>query len=362
MRERINKYKKEKSDEEFAKVVWKEKDFYLSVNPYNLSLNKFKALPEDLKNKYIGFGLGLSDEMFDLIKSNKNLVKRYKEISERKVENKLDLNNTEFLVCSDEIKNKYISNKIEKGDGISSEEFQFCDHEVKKLYIEKGYSVSDEHFELCDNELKKLYIQKLDLKTKNFSLTQFKLLNDELKKLFIDKAIEFEMSGPGNQWYGISPDIYNSNLLKYYLDKKIESNLDLSRREVEILSDELKDYFIEKMAKMGKNLNVFSNYFLKQIYDENITKFQIYSKELKYQILRYFKDSNKRLQGEFFMYDFFDHLSVDLKEFVLKEFDLDFAHLSSKSFRQLPDELKRIYLERGKNFGQEQLNWKEKNM
>ena len=40
-----------------------------------------------IKNKYIGFGFDLTDKMFDLIKNDNELVKRYKETSERKVEN-----------------------------------------------------------------------------------------------------------------------------------------------------------------------------------------------------------------------------------------------------------------------------------
>ena len=70
-REKIDKYKKGLSDEEFAKLPYKEKDTYMSVYvkmDKPLSYEQFVELPEDLKNKYVGFGVGLSNEQFESIK------------------------------------------------------------------------------------------------------------------------------------------------------------------------------------------------------------------------------------------------------------------------------------------------------
>mgnify|MGYP003348685181 CR=1 FL=1 len=50
-----------------------------TLNNFMLSLTIL-----DLKNKYVGFGVGLSDNQFELIKGNSKLVKRYAEISNRK--------------------------------------------------------------------------------------------------------------------------------------------------------------------------------------------------------------------------------------------------------------------------------------
>ena len=87
-RETINKYKNGLSDEEFAKLPYKEKEYYIAVyvkTDKHLTDNQFKNLPEDLKNKYVGLGVGLSDGQFDMIKDTK-LLKRYADITNKKFE------------------------------------------------------------------------------------------------------------------------------------------------------------------------------------------------------------------------------------------------------------------------------------
>jgi hypothetical protein len=42
----------------------------MAINPSGIDFVKFKMLSKDLKNKYIGFGFDLTDEMFDLIKGS----------------------------------------------------------------------------------------------------------------------------------------------------------------------------------------------------------------------------------------------------------------------------------------------------
>lgn len=86
-KETIEKYKGGLDDYEFRKLSYEEKERYLDVYPSmdkKLSDSNFENLPEDLKNKYIGFGIGLTEPQFNLIKDNKNLVKRYIQITERK--------------------------------------------------------------------------------------------------------------------------------------------------------------------------------------------------------------------------------------------------------------------------------------
>jgi len=95
-KEKIELYKNGLSDEEFAKLPYKEKEFYMAVYVTMntlLTYEQFKILPEDLKNKYIGFGVGLSDEQFEIIRDNRNLVKRYIEISNRKFDEYIKSNN-----------------------------------------------------------------------------------------------------------------------------------------------------------------------------------------------------------------------------------------------------------------------------
>jgi len=83
------------SDEDFARLPYKEKEFYIDIyvkKNQPLTYEQFKILPEDLKNKYIGFGIELSSEQFELIKDNRNLLKRYIEITNRKFDNLIKTN------------------------------------------------------------------------------------------------------------------------------------------------------------------------------------------------------------------------------------------------------------------------------
>jgi hypothetical protein len=71
------------SDEDFAKLSYEKKNRYLDIRvgfDSELTDAKFKSLPEDLRNKYMGFGLGLSDAQYEMIRGTK-LEKRYREVT-----------------------------------------------------------------------------------------------------------------------------------------------------------------------------------------------------------------------------------------------------------------------------------------
>lgn len=93
-KEKYERFKQGISDEEFSKLSYTDKIFYLDVgvNEYKeLSFSKFKSLPEDLKNKYINLGIPLSDEQYLLIKDERKLLKRYAEVSEKKADSVLKM-------------------------------------------------------------------------------------------------------------------------------------------------------------------------------------------------------------------------------------------------------------------------------
>ena len=107
----INKYKNGLTTQEFIKLTYNEKERFLDVYP---RLNKpitdeiFNTLPYELKNKYIGMNIGLSDAQYNSIQSDKNLLKRYVQMVEKKFENWLKNSYTFKLVNSElDILNKY---------------------------------------------------------------------------------------------------------------------------------------------------------------------------------------------------------------------------------------------------------------
>ncbi len=82
------KFKEGVSDEDFVKLSYEEKEMFLDVALPGEEMTdaKFMALPDDLKNKFIGFGLGVTEEQFNYIKKNRELYKRFYQITVRKYE------------------------------------------------------------------------------------------------------------------------------------------------------------------------------------------------------------------------------------------------------------------------------------
>ena len=88
-KEDINKFRKGLSDQDFAKLPYKKKDRYLDIyikRNVKLSDVQFASMPKDLKNKYLSFGVGLSNGQLEMIRGDKKLVKRYRQITDRKLE------------------------------------------------------------------------------------------------------------------------------------------------------------------------------------------------------------------------------------------------------------------------------------
>jgi len=85
-----NKFRDHVPDDEFKKLNYQDKSFYLDVSVPNSALtdSKFFDLPDDLKNKYISFGLELTDDQYAYVKSKPALLKRFIELSIRKFEEK----------------------------------------------------------------------------------------------------------------------------------------------------------------------------------------------------------------------------------------------------------------------------------
>ncbi len=95
-RELYKKFENGIDDAEFKKLNYEDKSFYLDIAiPHNeLSDSQFLDLPDDLKNKYISFGIELTDIMYAYVKTKKDLLKRFVEISlrvlDRYVDSKID--------------------------------------------------------------------------------------------------------------------------------------------------------------------------------------------------------------------------------------------------------------------------------
>lgn len=183
-REKIELYKNGLSDDDFAKLPYKEKEYYMDVYVTGgqrvLTDEQFRVLPDELKNKYIGFGIGLTDNQYEIIKGNKKLVDRYLDIIDKKVD-------------------KYIENK--GGDGI-----KFTDNELKffenlnllklckMIYFMKSYQIDI----ILENSSEVDYLIDIILDVKGDSIIYFD----------ISKMLELS-----NDPEGIASKILQNNIL-----------------------------------------------------------------------------------------------------------------------------------------------------
>ena len=116
---KFEKFKRGISDKDFLKLSYEQKREYLDIYPAigrPITTNQFLNLPKDLKNLYVSFGVGLNNEQYNSIRDEKDLIKRYRQITERKYDeymkredwerNQLTLSYTELLTLGeDKIKN-----------------------------------------------------------------------------------------------------------------------------------------------------------------------------------------------------------------------------------------------------------------
>jgi hypothetical protein len=229
-REKIEKYKNGLSDEEFENLPYVEKDFYMAERVrmnMGLSGGQFRVLPDDLKNKYIGFGVGLSDAQFEIIEGDKNLLKRYAQISQRKFDN--------FLKGSNEDISYFTGSEL-----LFIDIFKDIDA-LKKLrgdlyaYFLRYHKNPDE---IVDRILE-IKGEALD------SGGIFELLKYSRNR---DKLVEriFEIKGIGLDWKSVG------NLITYSKNK-----VDIARRIIEIKGGSLNSQEIGTLLKSSGNAEEF---------------------------------------------------------------------------------------------------------
>lgn len=197
---------------------------------YEFEDYEFELCPSKIKKEYIDLcvetGVGLSDFMLNNISDenkkilytiNSNLESYglpdgiFKNLSEelksyyinKKIETTIDenfssyhaqLTEEEFDWCSEELKLKYMENRLtdtngEQVDYITDNEFKWCSDELKIKYINKMFesftAIDSDKFRLCSEELKKYCIDKTLGELDSFQDYLFDLCSDDLKKYFI---------------------------------------------------------------------------------------------------------------------------------------------------------------------------------
>jgi len=147
---KVTKYKDGITSKEFATLPYEEKERFLDIYPSiekPISDEIFEVMPDKLKNKYIGFGIGMTDKQYNIVKNDKNLLKRYIQITERKFQEWLKKSNQFKLVGSEmDVLIKY--NILDKYfDKLSDDNLSYLlsysrdKQQTIDLYLSKGLSI-----------------------------------------------------------------------------------------------------------------------------------------------------------------------------------------------------------------------------
>jgi hypothetical protein len=312
---KIKKFKNGISDYEFEKLTYEEKRDYLDIYPTiarPITDKQFKALPKDLLNLYVSFGIGLSEEQYNHIKNDKSLLKRYQQISKRKLDEyfskendydrrQLKMSYTELIVLDETDIKKYLETISEQ--------------EKNRFVIENG-------------------IDKFEFLTKylpDFEKTNFiKLKNIIIKALNDDEnSIEYlEKNTPESISVGFT-NYGNSIVFESY------------RRDIE-LDSELETLFSNLSANY---FDYDSDYFdgaydsLKDAYDSYITSFV---------------SSNTTIKNDFILHNLsFDAETIkdlletfnkkeEVEQKISEEYNIAEANQYEDSFQKIKDNFNNI--------------------
>ena len=141
------KYSNGISDEEFVKLPYDQKDMFMNIYinlDKGLSDKQYSSLPEDLKNKYIGFGVGLTDEQYSI--TSDKLKKRYIDVTIKKIETLIEqkkylkLKNSEMEILKNNI-HKFDISKLSSDNVSYLLNFAKDKQEMKQILIDNGVKI-----------------------------------------------------------------------------------------------------------------------------------------------------------------------------------------------------------------------------
>ena len=275
-KEFYNKFKNGTDDKTFCKLDYTSKRRYLDIYvmpPEKILTDiQFKCLPEDLMNLYIGFGGGLSINQFELIKSNKNLLKRYQQITEKKIEEFIKgtqgilINYTELLILPEDKRKEFIINL--NSDGIKKLLINSSDPD-KIINILNNFG-NGRATNFINNAFKPNNIINYFLKQSSEPEKIFNILPDNIKDFVIERLspynedidLEMNLNPVNNFLFGAkNPEKIFDFLLKTFDVNDLIFNLDYVAYYDIINKSENSDIIINKLLNIsGEN---FINYLIK---------------------------------------------------------------------------------------------------
>lgn len=350
-RKKFEAFKNGITDDEFKKLSYEEKREYLDIYPAvgrSISTNQFLNLPNDLKNLYVSFGIGLNDEQFANIKNEKDLLKRYKQISIRKFEEyikkeswerrQLKMSYTELLMLEDDQVKEYFStlNKKDLTEFIKTygyDKFDYLLQHAKGKFtvknvndiglVRQAAAGSEEASQKIDENTPEgfnIFVDNNSITIDTQGVDLLELTNTDTEEFF--KRITDRYWGDSYDYYFDDDFDGLKDTYGYYIEEFIKTNkLKDSFKQYNLsytteVIDDLLDIYKEK----EDCLNDISN-----AYNEAMD-------EAKEKVFDRIKDNVRKII--YFKYD--DEVKINLSSFIiyLKDLEKDFFTTNEETFKE----------------------------
>ena len=295
----LKKYKNGLTTQEFVKLSYNEKERFLDVYPTvgkPITDEIFNALPYELKNKYIGMNIGLSDDQYDSIQSDKNLLKRYVQMVEKKFEVWLKNSYAFKLVNSElDILNKYnILNKhVDKLTDTNVEELLYSSPNIQHnidIMLNIGLDINKI---LTANNVKRLLSSSTNLQ----QTIDFMLNNGlDINKILTANNVAKLLSSPTNL-HGVQQTI----------DIMLNSGLDINKILTANNVDKLLRTFSPSIQLRQRTIDILLNKNI-PLTDRNVAVLNNYSTPQQRQRINALKLKQQLSETKFKYRDFFSDL------------------------------------------------------
>jgi len=263
------RFKKDIPDSEFAALSYEEKKAFLEIYPNTqnngISDYKFSVLPDDLKNKYIGLGLGLSDAKFNTIRGNDKLIKYFAHMARIKADQimnheawgvRINPNELEFLSSNEIIFFMGFERKHLENDKL----FSLLNDQDKEKILEKLIINQDTRSNTYDQEQRLLARRWNAVPFENRKNVLYKIMDffDKQNEQFFDRGALSEQNNFYLQIFSMFSDKEKPSII-IELDNKFRID---SQRLIDLLYDSLspslqqslKPYFLNNSTNVPRIL------------------------------------------------------------------------------------------------------------
>jgi len=170
-----------------------------------------------------------------------------------------------YKFLSQDLKQLYIEKRIKAGYELEEYELEDATDSLKELYAKKRiqsrnkFLLNDDEYKVLPDNLKQLYIERLLEEEYQLSKLQYKATPDNLKQLYIEEVIKrFAFNTAIEEYvYRDAPD----NLKQFYIEKLVEAGSYLENRHYSNTPNNLKQYYFKLLKNKKRRIPIEYYYY-----------------------------------------------------------------------------------------------------